>query len=89
MMGVAIELTAGIGIIEGTRMFKSVLCVLKESVLLLRPFGSCFSCYRRLGSTNARHLWSEGRLYPVYVIDEHVASHRVIGRAIDIRLFDY
>lgn len=31
MMGVAIELTAGIGIVEGTRMFKSMkLCFLKE-----------------------------------------------------------
>lgn len=41
MMGVAIELTAGISIIEGTRMSESMkLCFfLKASVLLLMPFG--------------------------------------------------
>ena len=89
MMGIAIELTAGICIIEGTRMFESMkLCLFKELVSLLMAFGSCFSCYRWIGSTNAGHLWSERRLLPVFVIDKHVVSHRIIGRALSVRLFD-
>jgi hypothetical protein len=47
VMRVAIRLTAGICIIEGTRMFKLMkLCFLKESVpLLMFFFGLCSSCY--------------------------------------------
>ena len=90
MMGVAIELTAGICIIEGTRMLRFMkLCSLEESVLLLIPIGLCFSCYRRLGSTNAGHFRSERGLFPVSVIDEHVVSHRIIGGTLGVRLFDY
>ena len=43
MMGVAIELTAGICIIEGTRMLNFMkLCSLKGTVLLLIPIDLCF-----------------------------------------------
>ena len=39
MMGVAIEFTAGLCFVEGTRMWTSMkLCSLSESVLLLIPF---------------------------------------------------
>ena len=45
LMGVAIELTAGICIVEGTRMFRFMkMCFLSESVLLLMPFGLGSSC---------------------------------------------
>ena len=53
------------------------------------PFGLWFSCYRWLRSTNARHLRSEGGLFPVSVIDQHVVPYRVIGRTLGIRLLDY
>ena len=90
MMGVAIELTAAICITEGIRMFKLMkLCFLKESVMLLMPFGPCFSCYRRLGSTDAQHLRSEGGIFTVSVVDEHVVSYRVIGRTFGIRVLDH
>ena len=90
MMGVAIELTAGLCIIEGTGMFRFMkLCFLKPLVLLLMPFDLWLSCYRWLRSTNARHLRSEGGLFSIPVIDEHVVSHRVIDGTVGIRLLDY
>lgn len=89
LMGVAIELTTGSCMVEGTRMALSRCSYFWRFDTNLTLTALTFSSRNRWArGAQSRHLRSAGRLLSIFFNHQHALSPCIVDRALDIRCVD-